>query len=223
TWYTGCNSQNGCGKQPVKGYTAALSSYLFGSAAGYGSACGRCFKLQGYEDPFQPGVVLGTPAVVVKVTDKCPAGSLDPLCSQTEETPLNSYGALANFDLCKDTGSFPAFFDPAHDMVLCSWYEVDCVEWEGIDGGFGSTNATDYWGGYGCLAGDSADFWPEQDGCPNNGEAQHYCDIHSCSSSAASSASASASASASGSASSNVRSTAASSTVASVTATVTPL
>ncbi|ODQ55220.1 hypothetical protein SAICODRAFT_42275, partial [Saitoella complicata NRRL Y-17804] len=135
TWYTGCSSQNGCGKQPLSGYTAALSSFLFGSAQGAGSACGRCFQLQGYEDPYQPGVELGTPAVIVKVTDKCPAGSSDPLCSQTPEEPLNQYGALANFDLCRDTGAYEAFFTPAHDMVLCSWFEVDCSLWEGVSGG----------------------------------------------------------------------------------------
>jgi len=35
-------------------------------------ACGRCFQLQGYRDPYNPLTVLNMPSIVVKVTDCCP-------------------------------------------------------------------------------------------------------------------------------------------------------
>ena len=76
---------------------------------------------------------------------------------------LNSYGAIANFDLCEDSGAKDAFFTDANTlgMCLCAWQEVPCSEWSGS-----STN-TQWWNG--CLA-SSASLWPSTFGsCANNG------------------------------------------------------
>jgi hypothetical protein len=35
-------------------------------------ACGRCFRIQGYQDPYNPLTKLNTPSIVVKITDCCP-------------------------------------------------------------------------------------------------------------------------------------------------------
>lgn len=35
-------------------------------------ACGRCFRIQGYKDPYNPDTTITTPSIVVKITDLCP-------------------------------------------------------------------------------------------------------------------------------------------------------
>jgi hypothetical protein len=42
------------------------------NGAEYRGACGRCFRIQGYQDPYNPLTKLNTPSIVVKITDCCP-------------------------------------------------------------------------------------------------------------------------------------------------------
>ena len=68
----------------MSGYTAALSQFSFGADSGFGlglstlsvliqsGACGRCFRLHGYQDPYNPFSDVSTPTIVVKITDECP-------------------------------------------------------------------------------------------------------------------------------------------------------
>jgi len=75
--------------------------------------------------------------------------------------PLNSYGAVANFDLCSDSGAKAAFFTDGIGMCLCAWQEVPCSEW------VGSSQNTKWWNG--CLA-TAASLWPSTSGaCANYG------------------------------------------------------
>src|SRR5579859_6800708 len=48
------------------------SSKYRGSINLFRGACGRCFRIQGYQDPFNPMTILNMPSIVVKVTDSCP-------------------------------------------------------------------------------------------------------------------------------------------------------
>jgi len=128
--------------------------------------------LHGYQDPYNPFSDVSTPTIVVKITDECPVqGNVTshvhiqtnnkPICNQSPSKMLNSYGAIANFDICEDSGAKDAFFTNGLGMCLCAWQEVSCSEWSGS-----STN-TQWWNG--CLA-SSPSLWPSTSGsCANNG------------------------------------------------------
>lgn len=45
---------------------------IIGARLIFRGACGRCFRIQGYQDPFNPMTKLNMPSIVVKVTDSCP-------------------------------------------------------------------------------------------------------------------------------------------------------
>ena len=77
----------GCNGASTHFPTAAMSQMAFGSSSAYGPACGRCFNLTLLNTfkstpPFFPNV---TKSVVVKVTDKCPLGSV--WCSMQQGEP----------------------------------------------------------------------------------------------------------------------------------------
>ena len=79
----------------ANGYTAAMSQRSFGAGGneGAGDACGRCFKINGTEDPYSPQYTGPFYSIVVKVTDLCPYQEGENWCGQSDSAPLNQYGA----------------------------------------------------------------------------------------------------------------------------------
>ena len=122
-----CADNGGACGLTVSGYSAAVSQNLFGvgGGAGAGPACGTCWKL-----------VSGSHEVTVTVNNLCPAGALNPLCSQSSLSDTNSEGANVNFDLCSDSGASAAFFGSGGGLLVGTATKVDC------DGGSDSSNAS---------------------------------------------------------------------------------
>ncbi|KAF8267889.1 endoglucanase V-like protein [Lactarius quietus] len=159
TIYSNCGTP-ACG-QPANGYTASMNQLSFGAPPGQGpgDACGRCFAVTGTADPYsESGQPSTFNTIVVKVTDLCTDGQY---CDQTTSNPVNSLGQPMHFQLCQDTGATGAFFPSGSSTLIGTFQEVACSQWSGSDGSLTSSN--------GCLAGETAGFWPDATGCGNQG------------------------------------------------------
>ncbi|GAA5875574.1 hypothetical protein JCM8547_007585 [Rhodosporidiobolus lusitaniae] len=126
--------------------TAALSQSAFGSSVASGPACGQCFNLTLLQTVFaEPPWVLEEEqrkSVVVKVTDKCPAGGGkigEGWCGGTEEKK-NKANQTYHFDLSTPSPSIPLSFFPTNESFygysdfgawLIHFEQVSCEEWEG--------------------------------------------------------------------------------------------
>ncbi|BGP15918.1 hypothetical protein JCM10213v2_003910 [Rhodosporidiobolus nylandii] len=137
----------GCSVDSTFYPTAALSQAAFGSSMAYGPACGQCFNLTLLE------TFTGTPkwvlseeqrvAVVVKITDKCPAGSGNPRkgwCGGTEKK-TNKADLTLHFDLSTPSPSIPMSFFPTNESYygykdfgswIVSYEQVSCEHWAGL-------------------------------------------------------------------------------------------
>jgi len=81
--------------------TAALNQFYFGVGPGQGAgpACGKCFKLKIYGDPYDANWCSDAYTLIVKVADLCPAAGNANWCAATPSGPKNFGGAVAHFDI----------------------------------------------------------------------------------------------------------------------------
>ncbi|GAA5970847.1 hypothetical protein JCM11641_004478 [Rhodosporidiobolus odoratus] len=137
-----------CGCSLVSTYypTAALSQAACASSSAYGPACGMCFNLTLVQTVgATPEWVLDaehSAAVVVKVTDKCPAGRGNPAkawCGATDKK-ANKANQTLHFDLSAPSPSIPMSFFPTNESFygysdfgswLVRYEEVSCEYWAG--------------------------------------------------------------------------------------------
>jgi hypothetical protein len=101
-----------CGFSPPPGYfTTAISQALFGASSGVGPSCFTCWYIciQSQLD----GSPIADPGHCIRALadDLCPADT-NALCANPDLTTPNAYGAVANFDLCSDSGATGALFLP---------------------------------------------------------------------------------------------------------------
>jgi len=165
TQHAGC-ARPACGMN-VTGFSAGISQLAYGAppGLGVGDACGRCFEVTANADPYDLSFNGPYTTIVLKATNLCPfaTNGTDVLwCSQTQENPVNKFGAEVHFDLCEDTGAPEAFFPDGHHALTGTYREVSCYEWIGTDG-------PPLWDGA-CLDGECALPWPAK-GCGNQGDA----------------------------------------------------
>ncbi|GAA5825628.1 hypothetical protein JCM11251_000315 [Rhodosporidiobolus azoricus] len=134
----------GCSRNSTYYPTAALSQAAYGSSMAYGPACGQCFNLTLLETLLaEPTWVLSEEqraSVVVKVTDKCPAGSGNPnegWCGGTEE---KTNDMTFHFDLSAPSPSIPMSFFPSNASYygysdfgawIIEFTSVSCENWAG--------------------------------------------------------------------------------------------
>ncbi|GAA5956240.1 hypothetical protein JCM21900_006580 [Sporobolomyces salmonicolor] len=135
-----------CGCSADSSYypTAALSQAAYGSSLAAGPACGQCFNLtlvQTYGAT--PEWVLSEEervSVVVKITDKCPAPSLDDpdktWCGASAKEPNGMY---FHFDLATPSPALPLSFFPTNSSYgysdfgswLVQFETTSCANWAG--------------------------------------------------------------------------------------------
>ncbi|GAA6027503.1 hypothetical protein JCM8097_007894 [Rhodosporidiobolus ruineniae] len=136
----------GCAVNSTYFPTAALSQAAYASSSAFGPACGQCFNLTLVETVLAvPTWILNEEqrrSVVVKVTDKCAAGSGDPKkgwCGATDKK-TNKANLTLHFDLSTPSPSIPLSFFPTNESFygysdFGSWIvdfeTVSCENWTG--------------------------------------------------------------------------------------------
>ncbi|KEF53642.1 uncharacterized protein A1O9_10042 [Exophiala aquamarina CBS 119918] len=129
-----CNTNTAaCAFYTWPGFSAAVSENLYGvgPGAGAGPACGTCWKITGQTDSSGNPLSNAGTSVVVMVNNLCPKQG-NPLCSQSDLSDTNQYGANVNFDLCSDSGAQAAFFgNNGVGLAIGTAIQVDCSQWSG--------------------------------------------------------------------------------------------
>jgi len=101
-----------CGLTPSPGFfTTAISQALFGASSGMGPSCWTCWYI--CIDAQLDGGPIDNPGhcIMALANDLCPAQG-NSLCANPDLTTPNAHGAVANFDLCADSGAASALFSP---------------------------------------------------------------------------------------------------------------
>ena len=132
-----CQSNEGaCENNPMAGWTAAASQFLFfnGGAGIGGSACGTCWRVTGSTD--SSGNPMSCTPIVVMITNECAAqlpGQEVNLCGMSSLDQLNKLNATVNIDLCMDSGASQAFWGPPPwGTSVGTAHQVSCAsEWCG--------------------------------------------------------------------------------------------
>jgi len=128
-----CNTAtSACGFYNNPGFNAAISQNFYGAGpgAGKGPGCGLCWRLTPQTDS-SGNALSGAKSIVVKINNLCPASG-NPLCSQSSQTSTNQYGAVVNFDTCKDDGASAALFGSSGaGLAIGTAQQVDCSQWSG--------------------------------------------------------------------------------------------
>eukprot|EP01102_Stenamoeba_stenopodia_P016991 TRINITY_DN6025_c0_g1_i1.p1 TRINITY_DN6025_c0_g1~~TRINITY_DN6025_c0_g1_i1.p1 ORF type:complete len:301 (-),score=40.39 TRINITY_DN6025_c0_g1_i1:84-953(-) len=109
--------------------TAALSQQQFGAASANGPACGACYRIKPYGDPYDASFCSDSgPEVVVKVTDLCPIQGNVEWC----QVP-NQHGGAVHFDL--NEKHIPAILNwrSGQGTWKIQYCQVPCSQWDGFN------------------------------------------------------------------------------------------
>jgi hypothetical protein len=138
-----CNCNYGIANYP----TAALSQYYFGAGPGQGSgpACGLCFYLQVYGDPYSSWCTSSGPSLVVKIADLCPGADNPTWCNGSPGSP-NAYGKVVHFDLNSAYVGGLVSGSGGRGAWFVNYCEVPCSTWAGYNDGNANGQATSSWG-----------------------------------------------------------------------------
>jgi hypothetical protein len=153
-----CNCQTGVGKYP----TAALSEFDFGVGGGQGAgpACGRCYRIKAYGDPYGSWCTNSGPEIVVKIADLCPAPENQVWCAGRPGAP-NNFGAVTHFDL--DEAHAAAFKAGAggRGAFRIQYCQVPCSEWAGYYDPTAQGTISTTWGSCPNVMGGSSCEWQQ--------------------------------------------------------------
>jgi len=126
--------------------TAAMSQNYFGAASGQGAgpACGKCYHLHLYGDPYDSTWCSDSYDIVVKVADLCPYAYPNYGWCPANPGDTNQFGAPIHFDMAENTGWVQQILAASgRGAFIAKYCQVDCSNWAGW--GNGGTQSSD-WG-----------------------------------------------------------------------------
>jgi len=139
-----CNCVTGVENYP----TVAMSQNYFGVGPGQGAgpACGKCFHLHIYGDPYDSNWCSDSYDIVVKVADECPNAGNEAWCP-AYPGQVNQFGAGIHFDMAENSWWVQQIVSATgRGAFLAKYCEVDCNQWTGFSAGGTYGTQTSDWG-----------------------------------------------------------------------------